>query len=78
MEITISNELSLTQKALPKLPPADLLWRLHFLVGAMAHTMADAERLGQYSDGLCDPNDTEGTIRRLVTFLTAGLKAKAD
>ena len=66
------------QKALPKLPPADLLWRLHFLVGAMAHTMADVERLGQYSDGLCDPNDTEGTIRRLVTFLTAGLKAKAD
>ena len=66
------------QRALPKLPPADLMWRLHFLVGAMAHTMADAERLGQYSEGLCDAEDSEGSIRRLVTFLTAGLKAKVN
>ncbi|MBL67106.1 MAG: TetR family transcriptional regulator [Verrucomicrobiales bacterium] len=65
------------QKALPKVPQVDLLWRLHFLVGAMAHTMADAERLGEFSGGLCDPDDTEGMIQRLVTFLAAGLKAKA-
>ncbi len=44
----------------------------------MAHTMADSERLRSVSNGVCDPNDTEGTIRRLVTFLNAGLKAKAD
>ena len=66
------------QRALPKVPLVDLFWRLHFLVGAMAHTMADAERLGRFSEGLCDPDDTEGTIRRLVAFLNAGLKARAD
>jgi AcrR family transcriptional regulator len=65
------------QRALPRVPMVDLFWRLHFLVGAMAHTMADAERLREFSGGLCDPDDTEGTIRRLVTFLNAGLKAKA-
>ncbi|SVE59609.1 uncharacterized protein METZ01_LOCUS512463, partial [marine metagenome] len=66
------------QRALPSLPPVDFFWRIHFLVGSMAHTMADSERLRSISSGLCDPDDTEGTIRRLVTFLNAGLKAKAD
>ena len=65
------------RRALPNLPPVDFFWRIHFLVGSMAHTMADSERLRSISNGVCDPNDSEGTIRRLVTFLNAGLKAKA-
>ena len=64
------------QKSLPKLEPVDFFWRLHFLVGAMAHTMADSERIRRVSNGVCDPDDTEGTINRLVVFLTAGLKAR--
>ena len=64
------------QRALPDLPPVDFFWRIHFLVGSMAHTMADSERLRSISGGLCDPDDTEGTIRRLVAFLAGGLKAK--
>ena len=66
------------QRALPNLPPVDFFWRIHFLVGSMAHTMADSERLRAISGGLCDPDDTEGTIRRLVAFLNGGLQAKAD
>ena len=66
------------QRTLPNLPPVDYFWRIHFLVGSMAHTMADSERLRAISGGLCDPDDTEGTIRRLVAFLNGGLKAKAD
>ena len=65
------------QRALPKLPPEDFFWRIHFLVGAMAHTMADAERLRTFSGGLCDPDDTEAMIDQLVDFLTAGFKAKS-
>lgn len=64
------------QRALPNLPSDEFFWRIHFLVGAMAHTMADSERLRDISGGLCDPDDTEGMVRRLVTFLSAGLKAK--
>lgn len=64
------------QKALPRVPPVDLFWRLHFLVGAMAHTMADAERLGEFSGGLCNPDDTEGTVQKLVIFLAAGMRSK--
>ena len=64
------------QRALPKLPEEDFFWRIHFLVGAMAHTMADAERLRDFSGGICDPDDTEVMIDQLVVFLSAGFNAK--
>ena len=62
--------------ALPHLSPKDFFWRLHFLVGSMAHTMADSERIRLISGGVCDPDDTEGTVQCLVTFLCGGLRAK--
>jgi AcrR family transcriptional regulator len=62
-------------KALPKLPPVDLLWRIHFTIGAMAFTMAGTHILKVLAGNRCDPSDVEGTIRRLVTFLAAGLRA---
>ncbi len=63
------------RRALPDLPPVELFWRMHFLVGAMCHTMVDTYRLEVISGGLCDPTDCDGTIDRLVTFAAAGLRA---
>ena len=65
------------KEALPKLPPAELYWRIHFMIGAMAHTLAGSRALGLVAGGRCDPPDVEGTIRRLVVFLAAGLRAPA-
>ncbi|MDP6904264.1 MAG: TetR family transcriptional regulator [Verrucomicrobiota bacterium] len=65
------------KKALPGLEPADFYWRLHFLVGAMAHTMADSERIQTVSGGICNPDDTEDTIKRLVSFIVAGMEAES-
>ncbi len=67
---------SAIQKALPKLPPADLFWRIHFMIGAMAHTMADTRRIRENSKGLCDPDKTHEVIARLVAFLSAGFRCK--
>lgn len=61
--------------ALPRLEARDFFWRLHFLVGAMAHTMADSERIQLISGGLCDPDDTEVVVQSLVKFLCGGLRA---
>ncbi len=63
------------QRALPKLPPVELMWRIHFVIGVMAHTMADTQKLRHISHGVCDPTDTEGIVGRMVTFLAAGMKA---
>lgn len=62
-------------RALPDLPPVDAMWRLHFVIGVMAHTMADTQKLKFISQGACDPNDTEEIIRQMVAFLAAGMRA---
>jgi AcrR family transcriptional regulator len=65
------------KRALPDLPPLELFWREHFLVGVMCHTIADTHRLEVISGGLCDPNDVDGMLRRLIGFLAAGLRSPA-
>ena len=65
------------RRALADLPPVELFWRMHFLVGAMCHTMVDTYRLEVISGGLCDPTDVDGIIDRLVGFAAAGLRAPA-
>lgn len=64
-------------RALPHLPMPELMWRLLFTMGAVAHTIGGGEMIRVLSNGQCDPSDVEGTIRRLETFLLAGLRAPA-
>jgi AcrR family transcriptional regulator len=61
-------------RALPELPPEELLYRAHFMKGAMAHAMCSAPSLPV-------PGVRETDLRRrlklLVTFLAAGFRAPA-
>jgi AcrR family transcriptional regulator len=59
-------------RALPNLPEAELYWRFKLVVGVMTHIQADAGRSDAYAEDL---SDVEGTVRRLVAFLAAGLRA---
>lgn len=65
-------------RALPDVPPEEILWRLHFMVGAMAYALsgADALRLltGVESAGATDAHP-EALARRLMSFLLGGLRA---
>jgi len=62
--------------ALPVLPADEVFWRMHFAIGAMAHTMCDTFRLKLLSAGRCDAGeDIDATIRRLVSFIAGGLRA---
>jgi AcrR family transcriptional regulator len=63
------------QRALPDLPVDELSWRLHFAIGALAHTMAASKILEMMSRGRCDISDVEGTLDRLKAFVMAGLTA---
>lgn len=62
------------RRACPELPPVELLWRVHFAVGVMAHTLLDSERLRRISGGACDPSDVGGVVERMVNFAAAGMK----
>jgi AcrR family transcriptional regulator len=62
------------RRALPHLPEDEFLWRRHFMIGAMAHTMCgmnDITGLGG------DTSDFSGRIDKLIAFLTAGFEAPA-
>lgn len=62
-------------RRLPHLQAADLIWRFHFTVGAMAHTMCYGHDIAAMSGGQCDPEDAERVTDQLVAFAKAGLEA---
>jgi AcrR family transcriptional regulator len=66
------------QKAAPELSPQEILWRLSFVGGGMAHIMRfwgqdDAAPWGP----IWDSADVEGAISKLVSFAAAGFRAQA-
>lgn len=62
--------------ALPDLPEAELVWRMHFAFGAIAYTMAgnDALRLVARCEAEAS-DDPDAIVRRLVPFLASGFRA---
>jgi len=62
-------------RVLPDLPHTELLWRLHFTAGAMAHVLARGHLLPEMTHGECDPSDRPAVLARLITFAAAGLRA---
>lgn len=62
------------RRAVPDLPQEELMWRVHFMVGAMAHAMCRAPVFPQLAG---DTANMEQRMQRLVTFLGAGFRAPA-
>jgi AcrR family transcriptional regulator len=63
------------RRSLPDLPPAELFWRMHFTMGAVAQTLRGSPATAVLSGGAIDPSDLEGGMQRLISFLAAGLRA---
>lgn len=60
---------------LPELPPAELAWRKHFMIGTMTHTLIWNQIIVRTSNGLCDPTDRDALLRRAIQFSAAGFRA---
>ena len=61
------------RRSLPGRDEVDFYWRLHFAL-AMAHqTIRDSERLAKLSEGLCDLDDVDGIIERIVAVSVKAL-----
>jgi len=65
------------RRALPDLPNEELLWRIHFMIGTMAHALFGPPnpRPGVESS---PPLDAQGVVQRLVVFLGAGFRAGSE
>ena len=72
--VTSLRFVTALRRAIPDLTEEELLWRVHFMVGAMAHTMCIAPIFPQIAG---DPADLVPRMQRLVTFLSAGFRAPA-
>jgi AcrR family transcriptional regulator len=57
------------QRALPELPPLDLHWRFHVMLGTMVYTLANPGRIQILSEGSCDPSDPEQALNKLVPMI---------
>lgn len=67
--------IAMLSEAAPDIPAEALWWRMHFTVGAMAHTLASAHVLGQLSGGACDPDNHEAIIEQLTAYAIGGISA---
>lgn len=63
------------QRAVPKVDPAAMYWRMVFLVGAYFYTISGTNRLEVISGGKCRSSDSDEATRQLVSFLVGGLRA---
>ena len=60
--------------AMPHLPQEEIYWRLHFTLALMHYTITDLGRLEAISGGLCDLEDTDALIERMIDFAVAGFQ----
>jgi AcrR family transcriptional regulator len=63
------------RRALPDLPPEELIWRLHFAIGALAQTLRGGSRDLEAISDLSLSFSSEAALERLVAFLSAGFRA---
>jgi AcrR family transcriptional regulator len=66
-------------RALPALPPKELSWRLHFIMGALSYTLAGTDALRLFAElSPAESGNDELLLRRLAPFLLAGLQSPPE
>ena len=61
--------------SLPDVPRTDIVWRSHFLLGALYYTLVTPERVSRLSRGGADGTDAGHAIEELVRTTVASLQA---
>lgn len=62
-------------RALPGFPPEEIVWKLFFMVGSMAHTLAGLHHLEGIGAGVVNTHDASAVAERLIAFASAGFRA---
>src|ERR1700733_10016798 len=64
-------------ESLPQIPRTEIVWRSHFLLGALYYTLVTPERVSRLSRGEADGGDPAAAIEQLVRATVAALQAPA-
>ena len=62
-------------KALPGVPGKEILWRFHFMLGAMSYAISGTDALDFAAGDELDDNDADALYARLMSFMLGGLRA---
>lgn len=63
--------------SLPHIPRTDIVWRSHFLLGALYYSLVTPERVTRLARGETDGGDAAIAIEQLVQATVASLQARA-
>src|SRR3984885_14087641 len=63
--------------SLPQIARTEIVWRSHFLLGALYYTLVTPERVSRLSRGEADGTDAGNAIEQLVRATVASLQAAA-
>jgi AcrR family transcriptional regulator len=61
------------RRSLPDRSEVELYWGLHFALAMAHHTVRESERLAKLSEGLCDLDDVDRIIERVVAVAVTAL-----
>src|SRR5262245_45168978 len=64
-------------ESLPQIPRTEIVWRCHFLLGALYYSLVTPERVSRLSRGEADGADAASAIEQLVRATVASLQAPA-
>ena len=64
-------------ESLPHVPRTEIVWRCHFLLGALYYSLVTPERISRLSRGAADGSDAASAIEQLVRATVASLQAPA-
>ena len=70
----VGRFLAALYRALPEVDRKEILWRFHFMMGAMSYAIAGTDAL-QLVTGKFDDEDPLRLAPRLMSFLLGGLRA---
>ena len=62
-------------ESLPQIPRTEIVWRSHFLLGALYYTLVTPERVSRLSRGEADGSDAAHAIEQLVRASVAAFQA---
>jgi AcrR family transcriptional regulator len=69
--------MALLVKAAPELPPSELFWRVHFMLGSAAFTMSSLKALRAIAEAEFGVhNSVDEVLRLMVPFMAAGIRAE--
>lgn len=68
--------MALVVSAVPSIPPAELFWRVHFMLGSAAFTMSSMKALRAIAEAeFAEHRAVDEVLRLMVPFLAAGMRA---